>query len=69
MLVYKLIPFEEQKARFESLIDSDQFPKKLMASVFEIDSMGESMNPYLFSADRFEYGVKLLETRKIILQL
>ena len=35
-----------------------------MASVFEIDSMGESMNPYLFSADRFEYGVKLLETRK-----
>ena len=24
---YKLIPFEEQKARFESLIDSDQFPK------------------------------------------
>ena len=61
---YKLIPFEEQKARFEKLIDSDQFPKKLMASVFEIDSMGESMNPYLFSADRFEYGVKLLETRK-----
>ena len=35
-----------------------------MASVFEIDSMGGSMNPYLFSADRFEYGVKLLEIMK-----
>ena len=59
---YKLIPFEEQKARFESLIDSDQFPEKLMASFFEIDSLGESMNLYVFSSDRFEYGVKLLES-------
>lgn len=61
---YKLIPFEEQKARFESLINSDLFPEKLMASVFEIDSLGESMNSSVFSSDRFEYGVKLLETRK-----
>ena len=61
---YKPIPFEEQKARFESLIDSDQFPEKLKASVFEIDSLGQSMNPYVFSSDRFEYGVKLLETRE-----
>ena len=66
---YKPIPFEEQKARFESLIDSDQFPEKLMASVFEIDSLGQSMNSYVFSSDRFEYGVKLIETRRIILQL
>ena len=41
-----------------------QFPEKLMASVFEIDSLGESMNSSVFSSDRFEYGVKLLETRK-----
>ena len=58
---YEVIPFSNEKVRFEELIGVTQYPEKIQALVFEMDTLGKNLGQYAFSTDRSEYGVKLIQ--------
>jgi len=55
---HEVIPFSNEKIRFEELIGEDQYPEKIQALVFEMDTLGSNVGQYAFDVDRSEYGIK-----------
>ena len=58
---YKIIPQEKDLVQFVGLSNVAPSKERKEAWIFDIDTLGSNIQEYIFSGDRSEYGLELLE--------